>query len=143
MAWWLWLLIGILLILSESVIPLAFYLFFFGVSACVLSILLGLGVPLSTEIQWVLFPGLAVLLILGLRRFVAKPHVNGSSTDMSSLIGDVGLTLSGIPAGGDGHVEVRGSQWGAKNVSTTSLGSKARVKVVGMHGLTLDVVPEK
>ena len=147
MTWWAWLLLGLVLITSEVLTPGAFFLFFFGVSAFILSLLTGFGITWSPEIQWSIFSALSVFFIAVLRRIIVKarghPLVASENSDRSSPVCELGITTVGISAGGEGHAELRGTTWTARNVSTVSLPARARVKVTGLSGLTLEIVPEK
>ena len=52
MAWWVWIVGGVLLCLAEMATPGAFYLLFFGVAALVVGVLAWVGLVETTWVQF-------------------------------------------------------------------------------------------
>ena len=145
MEWWAWLILGIVLLLSEVLTPGAFFLLFFGLGACAISAIRGLGVELSGEIQWTLFSVFGLLNVIVLRPFILRVFRGKAvdAIDRASPVDEFAFTSSTIPAGGEAQIEFRGTQWRARNVSDVAIASHARVRIVKMDGLVLEVVAER
>jgi membrane-bound ClpP family serine protease len=69
-------------------------------------------------------------------RAQSGPPAMGGKDHLLGMTGTVRKTLSP-----DGLVHVDGEEWSARLVGGGSLAAGARVRVTGMHGLTLDVEP--
>ena len=67
MSWWMWVLLGVVLLAVEIVTPGGLFALFFGASAILVGGLVALGVE-ARWLQWLLFAGLGVLLVVALRR---------------------------------------------------------------------------
>ena len=61
MTWWMWMILGLLLLVAELATPGGFYVIFFGASAIVVGFLSLMGVPGPQWFQWLLFTGLSIL----------------------------------------------------------------------------------
>src|SRR4029453_16187755 len=73
MSWWLWVVIGILLVGIELLSPGGFYVIFFGLSALLVGALRGFGGIEPLWLQWLLFSVLAVgSLVLFRNRLVKR-----------------------------------------------------------------------
>ena len=66
MAWWVWAVAGLLLLGTELLIPVDFFVFFLGVAALGVSVAAAFGVT-GMSGQLLLFSVLAVLTTVGLR----------------------------------------------------------------------------
>jgi membrane protein implicated in regulation of membrane protease activity len=135
MPWWVWLALGALLLGAETVLATDFWLATVGAAAMTLGLALTLVDPPRVWVQWILFAALAVLFNAVVRRRLrAKPP--GLEPE---LIGESGVALAAIAAGGQGSVEVRGTTWQARNVGSEALAARASVRVMAVRGLVLDV----
>jgi inner membrane protein len=142
MMWWLWILLGLGLLVVEMATPGALFGLFFGLSAILVGALVAVGWAGSHGVQWVLFSGIAILMLALLRSpLKARLNVDGKHKNVDSLIGNAGVVLEDVPAGGVGKVEVRGSGWNARS-ETGSLAKGQRCRVDRVDGLTLWVRPE-
>jgi len=143
MAWWIWLLLGLLLLLGELLTPGGFYIFFFGIGALVVGVLAGLNLAGPPWFQFVLFSVLSVLT-LGLFRGKLLQLTRARSTEVvDSLIGETAVVLDEISANGIGKAEARGTSWTARNLGDQALARGARCKVEKVEGLTIFVRAEK
>jgi membrane protein implicated in regulation of membrane protease activity len=61
MAWWIWIVLGAILLGAEVVIAADFWLVFFGASAFILGLVGAFGITLPLPVQWLLFAAVAVL----------------------------------------------------------------------------------
>ncbi|MDZ7639180.1 MAG: NfeD family protein [Bryobacterales bacterium] len=139
-AWWIWLVLGLLLIVGEVLMPTDFFLMFFGVGALVASVTTALGLTQGAISQSVVFVLVALVTLLTLRdRLRNLLHRNMPSREVDSLVGEIGTTVDEIPAHGVGKVILRGSPWNARNVNMAVIGKTTRVKVEKVEGITLVV----
>jgi inner membrane protein len=138
MLWWIWILLGFLLLLVELLTPGGLYLLFFGVAAIVVGMLAGLTLAGPQWMQWLLFSCLSIVTLSLFRRPLLKrlrPATMGSEVD--SLVGETAVVLEEMAAGAIGKVELRGSAWSAQNVSEFPMASGQRCKVERVDGLML------
>jgi membrane protein implicated in regulation of membrane protease activity len=63
MEWWIWILLGLLLLLAELLTPGGFYIIFFGVGAVVVGVLAGFNVAGPLWFQVILFSVLSVIAL--------------------------------------------------------------------------------
>jgi hypothetical protein len=70
MYWWLWLVLGLVLVGLEILTPGGFYVIFFGIGALVVGTLVGLGVSGPVWFQWLLFSALSLVAL-----FVFRPYL--------------------------------------------------------------------
>jgi membrane protein implicated in regulation of membrane protease activity len=143
MVWWLWMLLGLALLVVEAATPGGLFALFFGLSALVVGILtaVGLGGPLWA--QWALFTAVAVLCLAVLRGpLKARLNLDGVHKPVDQVQGEEAVALEDVPAGGSGKVELRGASWSARNATGAGIAKGARCRVERVEGLTLWVRPE-
>src|SRR5215208_2219975 len=96
MPWWMWMLLGFVLLAVEMLTPGLFYFFFFGVGALLVGALVGLGVEASVSLQWLLFSIFSVATLLLFRQklvgFLDSKNTNARTGDLDSIVGEV-MTL--------------------------------------------------
>jgi membrane protein implicated in regulation of membrane protease activity len=143
MSWWLWIVLGLVLIAFELATPGGFFVIFFGIGALCVGALVLLGVVDAIWVQWLLFPLVALVTLrlfrqpmLGLMRIGQDGH------EVDSLVGEVAIAAADIPPGQHGRAELRGSSWSARNVDTNTLAAGQRCRVVAVQGLMLDLRQE-
>jgi inner membrane protein len=139
MTWWLWLLLGIVLLAIELLTPGGFWVLFFGVGAVATGFLAALGIAASEAAQWVLFSTLSIAALLTfrrplLRKFTANPPPAG---DIDRLAGEIAVALSMIGPNEVGKAELRGTPWAARNVGAAPVATGQRCKVEHVDGLML------
>ena len=144
MIWWLWVLLGILLLAVELMTPGGFYVIFFGVGALATGLVAGLGLVEPVWAQWLLFTVVSILtlaLFRGrlLQRMSAGPQ-QGAPVD--SIVGEIAVVTRDVPAGGVGSAELRGSAWSARSGYAAAIVSGTRCRVERVEGLTLWIRPE-
>jgi membrane protein implicated in regulation of membrane protease activity len=138
MSWWMWFLLGLVLLLAEFITPGAFYLFFFGLGAIAVGLLgaLGFEPPLTVELLLFLTFSLGLLLLLRKRlrlRFDSKLP----DREVDNVVGEVAIALEDIPVDAVGKAELRGSVWNARNVGDSPIRRSQRCAVMRVDGLTL------
>ena len=140
--WWIWILLGLVLLLTELVTPGGFYFIFFGTGAVVVGVLAGLQIAGPIWFQVILFLIFSLVSLALFRRKLLKLTVAGTIPDVDSLIGSTAVVSDEIAINGIGKVEMRGSSWSARNISDQPLRRGERAKVARVEGLTLFVQPE-
>jgi membrane protein implicated in regulation of membrane protease activity len=143
MQWWLWLLLGLFLLLCELVTPGGFYIIFFGVGALAIGLLAFMDLAGPPWLQWLLFSVISIGTLALFRRPLlrmvepaSRPH------EVDSLAGETAVAVEDIQAGAIGKAEMRGTAWTAKNVGAVPLSRGARCKVERVEGLMLCVRSE-
>ena len=142
MAWWIWIVLGALLLAAEAFISADFFLVFFGISGILVGLLGLVGVDLPVWGEFLLFAALAVFgLVIYRDRW--KKRLSRPDQEMGpELVGEAGRAREAIPAGARGKVDLRGSAWEAKNDGPSDVAAGERVVVERVEGLTLHVRPE-
>lgn len=138
----LWLLAGVILILIEFFAP-GVIIVFFGIGAIVTAMTTWFGWTPELGSQMAVFAITSAVLLFGLRRYVKKWFVgqstspNGTDDDFTGREARVVLSLPG--QGGDGQVEVKGSNWKARSEVAIPAGST--VIIERREGLIFHVRP--
>jgi membrane protein implicated in regulation of membrane protease activity len=143
MEWWLWILLGLLLLLAELVTPGGFYIIFFGIGAVLVGILAGFNVAGPAWFQYILFSVFSVLTLWLFREKLLQLTQGGHRGGIDSLVGETAVVTDDIPINGIGKAEMRGSSWSARNVSDKALARGERCKVERVEGLTIFVREER
>ena len=142
-AWWHWLVLGLLLIALELAASGGFYIIFFGIAAVIISLMAALGADTPVWAELALFSVISVGSLLLFRSPLMRwMNIAGVGVDVDSLVGETGVVQQDIPAHGIGRVELRGSSWSARNTSATLLAAGRRVTVVRVERLMLIVEAE-
>jgi inner membrane protein len=142
MEWWIWIVLGAVLLAAETMITADFYLVFFGIAAIVLGLLGLVGIDLPNWAQLLLFAALAVAGLVfyrgKLKQRLSKPdRVMGPE-----MVGEAGSAREAIAIGARGHIDLRGTVWEARNEGDADIAAGARCVVVRVDGLTLHVRAE-
>jgi inner membrane protein len=142
MHWGLWVIAGFGLLAAELLTPGGFFLFFFGIAGILVGGLTATGLLESARVQWALFPGVAVTLLLLFRRRLvqrldrARKAPSGSGA-LDSVEGEVATLLEDLPPGAVGKAELRGTPWSVKALEPVFLLKGQRCRVERVEGLTL------
>lgn len=138
MAWWIWIVGGVLLCLAEMATPGAFYLLFFGVAALVVGVLAWAGLVETTWLQFLLFSVVSIVSLIMFRRaLVERLNPDEPAEKINTLEGESGRALEEIPAGGTGKVEVRGTAWNAVNKGESLIEKGQACVVERVEGVSL------
>ena len=138
--WWMWVILGVILLAAEVLTPGGFFIFFFGAGAVIVGLAKLMGLSLSLPAEGLIFLVVSVAGVV----FFRKPlqdrfHKLTPDIPVDLLTGEVAVTQGEVAAGGIGKVELRGTTWNAQNVGTTPLVSAQRCRVERVEGLTLYV----
>jgi inner membrane protein len=142
MEWWIWMVLGLALLLAELVTPGGFYFIFFGAGAVVVGMLAGLGAGGPVWFQILLFSILSLLSLWLFREKLLKLTEQAPDMKIDTLIGETAVASDEIPVNGIGKVELRGTAWSARNTGGRALKNGERAKVERVEGLMLFVQPE-
>jgi len=142
MEWWIWILLGLLLVLAELVTPGGFYFMFFGIGAVVVGVLAGFGAAGPLWFQFILFSILSLVTLWLFREKLLELTEGVAVQNVDSLIGETAVASDQIAVNGIGKAEMRGTSWSARNVGDQPLKRGERAKVERVEGLTLIVRPE-
>jgi inner membrane protein len=138
MYWWLWLVLGLVLLGLEALTPGGFYVLFFGIGALVVGTLVGFGAAGPVWVQWLAFSAVSIISLLVVRPYLLRVTRSQERPDpMDTLEGEIAILLEELPAGAVGKAELRGTAWTVLNRDTRTLGRGQRCRVTGVDGLTL------
>ena len=139
MSWWMWVLLGVVLLVVEIVTPAGLFALFFGASAILVGGLVALGVE-ARWLQWLLFAGLGVVLLAALRRRLRSRMTGDPAVD--GLAGELAIPQEDLAPGATGRAELRGAPWTAINDGGTALRRGQRCRVFRAENLTIYIRPE-
>lgn len=137
-SWWMWFLLGLVLLLAEFATPGAFYLFFFGLGAIGVGLLGAVGLEPPLAVELLLFPAFSLGLLLLLRkRLRVRFDSKLPDHEVDRVVGEIAVALEDIPVDAVGKAELRGSVWNARNVGDSPIARSQRCAVMRVDGLTL------
>ena len=136
-SWWLWVLLGFVLLLLELLTPGGFYLMFFGLGAIAVGLLALAGIAGPGAVQWLLFAAISMVAFAFFRKPLVERLGTRASRDVDTLIGETAVTLGEIGIQEIGKAELRGTAWSARNVGSTALRAGERCRVERVDGLML------
>jgi inner membrane protein len=140
MAWWGWMIFGLLLLGAELLaIDAHFYLVFLGVAAIIVGFGDIAGPHLPIWLEWLSFAALSVLMMFTVRRHLYEKL---RSRPLGTVEGDVGRRLSlleDLAPGKSCRAEYRGASWTAINVGTQPIPAGGEARIESVDGLTLRV----
>jgi membrane protein implicated in regulation of membrane protease activity len=137
MAWWIWVLGGLVLLLAEVLTPGGFFVVFFGAGAILVGVLKALGWGGPGWAEWLVFTVLSVASLALFRKPLMRRFNLGESKPVDRLEGETALVTEDVAPGGVGKAEMRGASWTARTSSTAPLARGQRCKVERVEGLTL------
>lgn len=136
LAWWMWLVVGVVLLLAEMAAPGGFYLFFFGVGAMVVGLVAAAGLAGPLWLQLLLFAAVSVVALLLFRQRILEAfHKPGKEVD--TMVGEAGVLVADLAAGDVGKIELRGTVWSARAAPGVALEKGQRCIVERVDGLML------
>jgi inner membrane protein len=142
MDWWIWLLLGLLLLLAELLTPGGFYIIFFGIGAIIVGILAGFQFAGPPWFQYILFSLVSVTALWLFREKLLQLTRAAPSESVDNLVGETAVSLDDIPVNGIGKAEMRGTSWNARNIGDQPLARGQRTRVERIEGLTIFVRAE-
>ena len=143
MAWWHWIVVGLILIALEMAAAGGFYVIFFGIAAIAIGVLHALDLAGPLWFQVLLFSAISVGSLLFFRRpFMRWMQLDRPGSDVDSMIGETAVPLEDIDAGAVGRAELRGTVWSARNRAPAAVRKGQRCTVVAVDRLMIFVEPE-
>jgi inner membrane protein len=140
MPWWGWIILGAMLLISETFfINADFYLVFVGSSALIVGVCQLLVAAIPVWAQWLGFAALAAATLVGFRRQLYRRWRGGAVGFPEGVGGDRAVALEAIAPGAIGRVELRGSVWSAHNQDSEAIEAKSFVRVERSDGTLLHV----
>ncbi len=136
----IWIIVGLILIISEFFIP-GLIAIFFGVAALIVGLLVYLGIIEQLGITLLVFTALSILEVFTLRKAAHRWFTGGSIEDDFPEVDDdfTGKEVTAITDFSEpvleGKVTFKGSPWTAKSLRALKAGEKAFIK--DRNGLTL------
>jgi inner membrane protein len=142
MAWWMWVLGGIGLLVAEVTTPGGFFFIFFGAGALLVGAAKALGWSGPAWLEWLAFPLASVALLAVFRRPLMRRFSLDTSKPVDRLENESATVLEEVAPGGLGKAELRGASWNARTAGTAVLARGQRCRVERVDGLTLWVRAE-
>ena len=141
LAWILWIVLGVALIIAE-IFTFGFVLFCFGIGAFAAALVGGLGVGFG--LQFLVFAVVSVVLTLMSRTIFSKYFTRGDENvvkmGIDALPGQIGtVTIASRGALQESAVKVYGSVWTAFPLDETPLLEGEKVEVVRVQGSSIYV----
>lgn len=139
MTWWLWILVGLTLLVVEVIVSGDFYLLFAGLAAIAVGAMVRFGVGGPDWAQWLLFAAFAIVSLLFFRGpLIRKLRSSTRRThEVDSLVGEIATLMDDLPVSGTGKAEMRGTAWTVRNGGNTPIAKGERARVRRVEGLTL------
>ena len=138
MSWWIWVLIGLLL-LSIEFVSTTMHIGLFAVGAFVVAILVALGLDIPLWGQLVLFTSISIISLLFVRPWLVKKLRLSEKKQIDTLVGEQAMAFEDIAPAAVGRAELRGTTWSARNVGETVLARGQRCVVTHVEGLMIHV----
>lgn len=139
----IWFIVGMVLLISEFVIP-GLVIGFFGLGALLTSLIVWLGWVENTGKEIFICAVASLVLLLTLRRFVSKWFIGFTSdkrdlgTPPDGVVGKLVEVIEKIePNSPRGRVRLNGASWRAE--ADTEIEAGATVEIVAQDGLALKV----
>ncbi len=140
MDWWVWLLIALGLLAVELFTPGGFFMLFFAIGAVASAVLALVPSPIGTSVaaQAVIFLVVSLVgLVVFRNELVRRFALRGRGRAVDGLSESVAIALQDLPPGAIGKVELRGTNWTARNSGGVPLVRGQRCTVERVNGLTL------
>ena len=145
---YIWLIVGVLLVIAETVGASGIGFIFAGFGALITGALIQLGI-IDVEnivVQFTVFFAATALSALVLRNIVRRSRL-GKETGYSNMIGETALVgAQGLHKGRHGEVTWSGTTMRAelpKDAGVDSLPAGAQVIIIAINGATLTVTPKE
>lgn len=144
MPWWVWVVVGVVLLAAELLaIEAQFYLVLLGVAALLTGLGVAVGLPGQPYTEWGLFVLLAIVLMFGLRRQLYGRLVGSPPPMYEVVVGEVATVSETIEPGAMGRARLRGTDWTARNVDRITLTEGQRARIERVENLIVDLRAEE
>lgn len=143
MSWWLWLILGLILLGVEVLTPGAFFFLFFGLGGILTALLASLGLANEFWSQGLWFTALSLASLVVFRGQLKQRLEKSTKPGYSELSGEMATLQTELAPGGTAKAEFRGTVWTAKSKATQTLLPGQSFRVDSIEGLTLWLAVEK
>ena len=134
-----WIVIGLIFLALEFAIT-GFFIFFFGIGACVTGIVCLIGAP-GVNLQIIIFLTVSVLSLLAFRKMIKKAFFFAEDEESQNIenefTGKNAVAITDFDSSFTGKVEFKGTSWTAKANAPVKIGQI--VKIIDKEGITLKV----
>jgi membrane protein implicated in regulation of membrane protease activity len=139
LSWWMWMILGLVLLACEMITPGTFFFIFLGISGLLTGLVAWMAPDLPGWAPWLLFSVFSAVSLAFFRRpLMEKFNLGGKHAHkVDSLVGENALALEDIAPGAIGKVELRGASWTARNTGEQPIQRAERPRVERVEGLTL------
>ena len=138
MPWWIWVVLGFVLLATEFATT-TLHIAFFAVGAFVVAILVGVGLDLPLWAQLVIFTGVSLFAFFYLRPIAVRKLKLDQKKVVDPIVGEQATAMEEIAPQAIGRAEMRGTTWSARNVGETVLNRGQRCVVAAVDGLTIHI----
>ena len=144
MPWWVWIVVGVVLLAAELLaIEAQFYLVLLGIAALLTGLGVAVGLPGQPVAEWVVFLVLAVVLMFGVRRQLYGRLVGSPPPMYEVVVGEIATVAESIEPGAQGRARLRGTEWTARNVGRSALTEGQRARIERVENLVIDLQAEE
>ena len=134
-----WAIVGLVLLIMELA-TVSFILCFIGLGALIVAATTWMGLTSSFNSQLIVFSASSLSLLFLLRK-TAKKLFAGHADVPPDYTGQKVKVVKPIPAGGEGTVMYRGSNWLAFSDTTQTIPEGATVQIESIEGIRIKVTP--
>jgi len=137
MAWWIWVLGGLVLLVAEVTTPGGFFAVFFGAGAILVGVRKAVGWDGPAWAEWLVFTVLSVVSLGLFRKPLMRHFKLSAGRPVDRLEGEAAVVTEAVAPGGVGKAEMRGTPWTARTTGAAALSPGQRCRVERVEGLTL------
>ena len=134
MAWWMWMILGLVLAVAEAQIPTNFFLLAFGVGGVGVGLLTLLGWLGQPWLEWLVFTLISTVSLVVFQRTLTRTEIDHAVDDLTR---ETATVIEDVPANGVGRAELRGTTWSARSSTGVPIPRGTRCRVERVDGLTL------
>lgn len=134
-----WAVVGLVLLIAELA-TVSFILCFIGLGALVVAFTTWIGLTTSLTSQLIVFSTSSLLLLFLLRK-TARKLFAGQADAPPDYAGQKVEVVKPIPAGGEGAIQYRGSDWIAFSDAPQTIPAGAVVQIEAIEGIRVKVKP--
>jgi membrane protein implicated in regulation of membrane protease activity len=136
---WIWLVLGISLVIVELLLPSGFFLFILGIAGIVVGAFVATGVISGWMPEVVVFCVVAIGCWLAFGKHLVQLFSRRPAGHQGQLVGSVVSVTANIPVGSTGTGTLWGTQWRLENIDSSTLTAGSEAVVVSSQGITLQV----
>lgn len=138
MEWWIWVLIGFVL-LGLELASTTLHIGFFAAGAFLVAVLVLLDVAGPLWVQLLTFTVVSLLALLVFRPLLIRRLRLDKTPVVDTFIGEQATAMEDIAPSAIGKAEMRGTTWSAQNVGSTVLSRGQRCRVEHVDGLLIHI----